>query len=64
MTAHFRGNKISVSGSIACSPQVTSARSAGYSEQLIWIWFLDLGGFDFERVDFVFQQIEIREGAD
>jgi len=64
MTARFRGNKMSVSGSIACSPQATSARSAGYSEQLIWIWFLGLGGFAFERVDFVFQQIEIREGAD
>ena len=64
MTARFRGNKISVSGSIACSPQATSAQSAGYSEELIWIWFLDLGEFAFERVDFVFQQIEIRECAD
>lgn len=64
MTAHSYGHKMSVSGSIACSPQATSARSAGSSERLIWIWFLELGGFAFERVDFVFQQIEIREGAD
>ena len=64
MADRFCGNKMSVSESIACSPQATSARSAGYSEQLIWIWFLDLGGFAFERVDFVFQQIEICEGAD
>ena len=63
MTAHSYGHKMSVSGSIACSPQATSARSAGSSERLIWIWFLELGGFAFERVDFVFQQIEIREGA-
>ena len=64
MTAHSYGHKMSVSGSIACSPQATSARSAGSSERLIWIWFLDLGWFAFERVNFVFQQIEIREGAD
>jgi hypothetical protein len=64
MTARFRGHKMSVSGSIACSPQATSARSAEYSEDLIWIWFLDLGEFAFERVDFVFQQIEIRECPD
>lgn len=64
MTARFCGNKMSVSGSTACLPQATSATAAGSSLRFIWIWFLGLGGFAFERVDFVFQQIEICEGAD